>query len=526
MPQQKNWAGQVLIKGETLHKTGQFMIFQTQTPLIPDLMLRPSKKRACFSFLVFLCLLMGFLPASAQKKPNIILLLVDDMGWTDVGCYGSDFYQTPNIDKLARQGMKFTNAYSACTVCSPSRASILTGKYPARLHLTDWIDGHAKPYARLLPPQWTKFLPPAELTIAELLKKQGYATASIGKWHLGDDIKYYPEHQGFDINIAGTYQGQPPRYFSPYNIPRLQNGVPGELLTDRLTEEAVKFIRQKKDSLFFLYLPYYAVHTPLQAKEESVQAFKAKINPAANQQNPVYAAMVKSVDESVGRIMALLQEQHLSQNTLVIFTSDNGGLVKGRGGQKNHITSNAPLRAGKGSSYEGGTRVPAIAVWPGRIRANAVSQVPVIGTDLFPTFAEVAGISLKGAGVIDGKSLVPVLTGKKPLKREALYWHYPHYHTEGARPHSAIRQGDWKLIHFYETGKNELYHLKTDIGETRELQDQEPRLAAQLYDKLLQWQKRVGAQPPVANPRYDQQREEQAGKTEPRVVKDPFTLNQ
>ncbi|GEO07262.1 sulfatase [Adhaeribacter aerolatus] len=447
------------------------------------------------------------------------------MGWTDVGCFGSDFYKTPNIDKLARQGMKFTNGYAACTVCSPSRASILTGKYPARLHLTDWIEGHYKPYAKLLPPAWTQYLPLAEVTVAEILKKQGYATASIGKWHLGDDVKYYPEHQGFDLNIAGTYQGQPPQYFSPYNIPRLKNGPAGEFLTERLTDEALKFIKDKKEVPFFLYMPFFAVHTPLQAREADIQAFKAKINPLANHQNPVYAAMVKSVDESVGRIMALLAEQKLSENTFVIFTSDNGGLVRGQNFQKNRITSNAPLRAGKGSNYEGGIRVPTIAVWPGKIRASSVSAVPVIGTDLFPTFAEVAGVHSKSTGLIDGQSLLPLLTGKGTFNRMALYWHYPHYHTEGATPHSAIRQGDWKLIHFYETGKKELYNLKNDIGEETELQENEPQLTAQLYTKLENWRKKVGAQDPILNPDYDHNREKQGGARAPRVVQDPFAIN-
>lgn len=480
---------------------------------------------------LFFCLLMGCLltgpePAWGQQRPNIILLLVDDMGWTDVGCYGSDFYQTPNIDQLARQGMRFTNGYAACTVCSPSRASILTGKYPARLHLTDWIEGYYKPFARLLSPEWTRYLPVGELTVAEILKKQGYATASIGKWHLGDDVKYYPELQGFDRNIAGTYQGQPPRYFSPYNITRLQNGPPGEYLTDRLTDEALRFIGEKKDQPFFLYMPYFAVHTPLQAKEADIQAFKTRINPDARHQNPVYAAMVKSVDESVGRIMAALEKHNISDNTLVVFTSDNGGLIKGESYEQNRITVNAPLRAGKGSSYEGGIRVPTIAMWPGKIKAQTVSQVPVIGTDLFPTFAEVAGIRLRDTGPVDGASLVPLLLGQGSWRREAVYWHYPHYHTEGARPHSAIRRGDWKLIHFYETGKKELYNLKNDIGEQRELQEAEPQLAARLYAQLESWRKSVGAQAPLLNPAYDPQRENQNGKRPPRVVKDPGALPQ
>lgn len=272
------------------------------------------------------------------KPPNIIVFLVDDLGWADTRCYGSSFYETPNIDKLAAKGIRFTNAYAACTVCSPSRAAFLTGKYPARLQLTDWIKGYERPYAKLLSPDWKQYLPLEETTIAEVLKKQRYATAMIGKWHLGDDVKYYPEHQGFDSNTGGTFQGSPPSYFSPYRIARLKDGPVGEYLTDRLTDEALKFISAEKESPFFLYLSFYAVHTPLQAKEEEVKYYKAKINPTAAQQNPVYAAMIKNMDENIGRITDLVEKLGLAQNTLLIFTSDNGGLVRGKEGSKGRIT--------------------------------------------------------------------------------------------------------------------------------------------------------------------------------------------
>ncbi|MEJ7827012.1 MAG: sulfatase [Segetibacter sp.] len=465
----------------------------------------------------------SFLPCAyaepGQKKPNIIFFLVDDMGWTDLGSYGSSFYQTPNIDKLAKQGIKFTDAYSTCTVCSPSRASILTGKYPAKLKLTDWIPGLQLPFAKLLPPNWKPFLPVQETTIAEVLKQQNYVTASLGKWHLGDDAKYYPENQGFDLNIAGSYLGHPHSYFSPYKMEMLKDGESGEYLTDRLTAEALKFIRNKQEKPFFLYIPYYAVHKPLQAKEEDVEFFKSKIKKDANHQNPVYAAMIKSVDESIGKIMELVNELKLNENTLIIFTSDNGGLLDNENWQNGKITSNAPLRSGKGSSYEGGVRVPAIMVWENKIKANTTSSVPIIGADFFPTISEIVEKKINTNSQIDGKSLAPLLFKNKNIFREALYWHYPHYHAQGAKPYSAIRQGDLKLIYFYETGKKELYNLKKDIGEQNDLYTQEPQIASALYTKLLNWKKIVGAQDPLINNAYDIKRASERKVREPQILK-------
>lgn len=453
-----------------------------------------------------------------KKQPNIILLLVDDLGWIDIGSYGSSFYETPNIDKLTKEGIKFTNGYSACNVCSPSRASILTGKYPARLHLTDWIEGYQKPFAKLLPPAWNMYLPLEETTIAEILKKKNYATASIGKWHLGDDVKYYPEHQGFDLNIAGNYAGSPPTYFSPYRIPRLKNGDNGEYLTDRLTDEAIKFMDEKKNKPFFLYLPYYAVHIPLQAKEEYVQAFKAKINPSSPQQNPVYAAMIKSVDESVGRVLQYVKEKGIEDNTIIIFTSDNGGIIR----SKNPVTSNLPLREGKGTAYEGGVRVPLIVKWKGKIKENTQSEVPVIGTDLFPTLAALTNSNISSINNIDGVNIAPLLLGGQTIKRDALYWHYPHYHSEGATPYSSIRDGDYKLISFYENGKMELYNLKNDVGEQNNLVEKEPKMAAMLLKKLNAWKHITGAQDPLVNPKYDIKRADQTTPHQ-RIVKDPLS---
>jgi arylsulfatase A len=295
---------------------------------------------------------------AAAAPPNFIFILVDDLGWTDVSCYGSKFYETPNIDRLASQGMRFTQAYAACTVCSPTRAAVLTGKYPARLHITDWIAGHVRPYAKLKAPDWTMHLPLEETTIAEALKPLGYATASIGKWHLGGPA-YYPEKQGFDINIAGCDRGQPPSYFSPYKIATITDGPPGEFLTDRESMEACKFIEQNRARPFFLYLPHHAVHTPLMAKKEVKEKYQAKVKPGLLQNNATYAGLVESVDDSVGRILKKLEELNIDDRTVIFLTSDNGGLVL------NRVTDNSPLRAGKGSAYEGGVRVISIVKWPG-----------------------------------------------------------------------------------------------------------------------------------------------------------------
>ncbi|HLF95418.1 MAG TPA: sulfatase, partial [Planctomycetota bacterium] len=298
-----------------------------------------------------LALLLALASPSQADPPNVVVILVDDLGWTDLGCFGSPFYETPHIDRLAAQGMRFTHAYSACTVCSPTRASLMTGKYPARLHVTDWIAGHARPKAKLKVPDWTKHLALEETTVAEALKAAGYATASIGKWHLGPPA-HFPEKQGFDLNRGGCDKGQPPSYFSPYRIPTLEEGEKGEYLTDRLTTEALAFLDSNKDRPFLLHFPHYGVHTPLQAKKAVVEKYQAKAKAGADHRNAAYAAMIESVDDSVGRIVAKIEELKLSSRTLIVFTSDNGGLLQS--------TSNRPLRAGKGSAYEGGVRVPMI----------------------------------------------------------------------------------------------------------------------------------------------------------------------
>lgn len=437
---------------------------------------------------------------AANRKPNVIFILADDMGWTDLGCQGSKFYETPNIDRLARQGMKFTQAYSACTVCSPTRASVMTGKYPARLHLTDWIAGHVRPYARLQVPDWTMRLPLEETTIAETLKHAGYATASIGKWHLGGP-DFFPDKQGFDENIGGCDKGQPPNYFSPYGIPTLSDGPKGEFLSDRLTDEALKFIERNKTRPFYIYFPHYAVHTPLMGKSNVVAKYEAKADPKNPQHNAKYAALVESVDDSVGRLLAKLDELGLADNTVIVFTSDNGGLVL------NQVTSNRPLRAGKGSAYEGGVRVPLFVKWPGVTKPGSVCDTPVITPDYFPTIAEICGATIQNKSALDGESLVPLLRQTGGFKRDTIYWHYPHYHPGGATPYSAIRQGDFKLIEFFEDNHVELYNLSDDLGEKTNLAEKLPQQANALKEQLHAWRKEVGAQLPTANPEADPQRD-------------------
>lgn len=429
----------------------------------------------------------------ARRPPNVVVILVDDLGGTDLGCYGSRFFETPNLDRLAREGLRFTQAYSACTVCSPTRAALLTGKYPARLHVTDWIPGHQRPAAKLRVPDWTMYLSPSERTLAEALSSAGYATASIGKWHLGGP-EYFPEKHGFDRNVGGTHRGQPPSYFSPYKIETLPDGPAGEFLTDREAAEAVKFIRENRDRPFFLYLPHHAVHTPLMGKQTVVEKYRAKAKPGDPQANATYAALVESVDDSVGRLLKVLEEEKLAQDTVVVFTSDNGGLLRS--------TTNLGMRAGKGSSYEGGVRIPLIVRWPARVRPGRTSDTPAITMDLYPTLLEAAGVKREPEQVIDGRSLMPLLRGRGGLGRKALFWHYPHYHPGGATPYSAIRDGDLKLLEFYEDGRLELYDLKADPEEKRDLALERPEKAAELHKRLVRWRREVGAQDPTPNPDY------------------------
>jgi arylsulfatase A-like enzyme len=456
--------------------------------------------------------------SAAPAQPNVIVVLVDDMGWRDLSCQGSPYFETPHIDRLAASGMRFTHGYSACTVCSPTRAAMLTGQYPARLHITDWIPGHQRPHAKLSIPDWQKFLPLETVTVAERLKSAGYATASIGKWHLGGE-PYFPEHQGFDRNVGGYDRGQPPSYFSPYKIPTLPDGPAGEYLTDREAAEAVTFIEAHRDRPFFLYLPHYAVHTPIQAKPAVKAKYEAKDASGLSVNNAGYAAMVESVDDCMGTILAALDRLGIRDRTAIFFTSDNGGLVSS--------TDNAPARAGKGSAYDGGVRVPFVVSWPGVTRPGTTSAEPVITPDIPATILDLTGAGPEPSQPLDGVSLAPALRGE-PLGRDALYWHYPHYHPGGATPSSAIRAGDWRLVRFYEDGRRELYNLRADEGETTDLAAREPDRVAALTEKLDAWLASVGAQLPTPNPAYDPARDTPARRpkqgrhdTQPAVQKKP-----
>lgn len=458
------------------------------------------------SSISLLCVTSPAIIAQQQQKPNVVLIVIDDMGWKDLGVYGSDFHRTPQIDALAKDGVRFTDAYSACTVSSPTRAALMTGKYPAKLHVTDWIEGHKMPKAKLKVPDWTMYLSHDETTLAEVFKQNGYATAHIGKWHLGEDEKYWPEHQGFDINIGGWRTGQPNvnkktgtnGYFSPYGNPRLKDGPVGEYLDERLADEACNYIQQSQSKPFFLNFWLYNVHTPLQAKQAKIDKYKALVDSTKLQKNPTYAAMVEHADDAVGKVVAQLKSLGLYENTIIIFTSDNGGLI---GNKKNQVTNNAPLRHGKGERYEGGVRVPLIVKAANQVAPNRTNNTPVMSIDYMPTLIDMANLKvdkkvLKG---IDGVDIKPLLTSENgKLKRKSIYWHYPHYHTEGATPYSAVRNGDWKLIHTIETNSYELYNLKTDISESKNLIDSEPALAAKLKKELEAWKKKMGAQMPVA----------------------------
>jgi arylsulfatase A-like enzyme len=431
--------------------------------------------------------------AADRRPPNIVVILVDDLGWADLGCYGNTYHETPSIDRLASQGMRFTNGYAACTVCSPTRAAMLTGRYPARLHVTDWIAGHNRPNAPLAIPDWTKRLVKAEVTLAEALAAAGYVTAHIGKWHLGGE-GHAPSDQGFDVAIGGDHRGQPPSYFSPYGIPAIADGPKGEFLTDRESAEAVKFIAANKDKPFLLCLWHYAVHTPLSGKAEVIEHYKAKARREGLSRNATYAALVDSVDQSTGRILATLDEHGLTQNTIVAFTSDNGGLVL------RDVTTNAPLRSGKGSPYEGGHRVAFIVRWPNVVAPGTTSDVPVTTVDFFPTLLAAAGVDPPKNVAIDGVDLAPILKRSGSIDRDALYWHYPHYHPGGATPYSAIRRGKYKLIEYFEDRPIELYDLAADEGEQTNLAESMPDVRQDLRDRLAKWREAVGAQLPTPNP--------------------------
>lgn len=474
-----------------------------------------------------------------QLRPNVVFILVDDFGWADVGFNGSKFYETPHIDRLASQGTQFTNGYAAAPICSPTRCNIMTGKYPARLHITDWIPGYQDGLNqeqlskfKMISPQFVLNMPLQETTLAEALKSNGYKTCFVGKWHCSEDSAFYPQYQGFDKNIGGWKSGSPTgnakesmAYYTPYHNPYLPDGPKGEFMTDRLADESIKWIEQQKNDPFFLYLSFYAVHTPIQAKPEDVSYFKDKAKKMGIDQQPEftidlpwiknnphalahwkerliqndaeYAALVFNMDQNVGKVLDKIYELGLDNNTIICFMSDNGGLSTAEGSP----TTNAPLHGGKGWLYEGGIREPFILKIPQKTKADTKIETPVISGDFYPTILDACGLPLMPEQHMDGESLIPLLKGNQ-LNRKALFWHYPHYGGKGDSPAGAIREGKWKLIEFYENNHIELYNLETDISEKNNLAFKEPEIAADLLKQLQNWRKEVNAEMPVLNPDY------------------------
>lgn len=469
-----------------------------------------------------------------MTNPNIVFILIDDMGWSDLSCYGSSFYETPNIDSLQRDGMTFTDAYAACPVCSPTRASLLTGRYPSTVGVTNYIDirGHGHPKAgKLVDVPYFRELPRTERTIARSLHESGYATWHVGKWHLGGRPSY-PEHHGFNVNVGGSEKGAPygGGYFSPWTLPGLADAaVPeGTYLTDYLTDRAVDLIRSARDGgkPFYLSMCYYSVHSPIEAKPEKIEKYQKKardmgldtVDPFVEggfypsieqsssrirrrtiQSDPVYAAMIESLDENVGRLLDAVREIGKEEETIVIFTSDNGGLSS----VETSPTCNAPLSEGKGWRYEGGTRVPLLIKWPGAAEPGTATAEPVTSPDFFPTILDAARLPQEPAAHRDGHSFADLIRGTSWTRPEPLYWHYPHYGNQGDTPGSSIRDGEWKLLEFFEDGHYELYNLADDLSEEQNLAESNPEKVAELAEKLHAWEKRVLARRPVVNPEYE-----------------------
>ena len=462
-------------------------------------------------------------PAPAKKPLNFVFFLVDDLGYMDVGANNPKcFYDTPNVDRLARSGMRFTNGYAACPVCSPTRLSIMTGKYPSRTDATNWFSG--KRAERFAPAPLHDRMDLEEITLAEALKEHGYATFFAGKWHLGPTEEFWPEHQGFDVNRGGWKLGGPygpGKYFVPYGNPRLEDGPAGEHLPDRLAGETCRFIEQRKEGPFLAYLSFYSVHTPLISRDDLKRKYQAKAEKsgllqkeqfADEEQNfltdrprkvrvvqshAVYGGMVEAMDQAVGKVLDKLDQLGLAHSTAVFFTSDNGGLSTSEGSP----TSNLPLRGGKGWLYEGGIREPYLVRWPGVTSPGTTCDVPVISTDFYPTILAMAGLPPKPEQHKDGRSLVPLLKGEKGLAREALYWHYPHYGNQGGFPGGAIRMGDWKLLERLEDGRFHLYNLAEDIGEKNDLAEEHPQRVKEMREKLHAWYEEVDAK--FLRPRKD-----------------------
>lgn len=471
------------------------------------IVLKVSKLVANSTLVVAFCLIAftSFCFAETDPRPNIVLIMADDLGWKDLHCYGNEKLDTPNLDRLAKQGLLFTDAYSASPVCTPTRAALMTGESPARLNITNHAGGHPenfkKPGTNLVTPTWLRHLPLERVTIAEQLKKAGYSTGFVGKWHLsyrqksnGDSEEVKPtepelraEHQGFDINIGGCRFGGPPSYFSPYKIPNLKGKEDGEYLPDRCADECIDFIKSAKsnDKPFFLCWWNYSVHYPFQAPEELIAKYEKRKGPGV--ENPTYAAMIEGMDTAIGKLLKSIDEQGLNDDTLIIFTSDNGPFD----------ANVKPLRAEKGYLYEGGIRVPMIIRWPGRVSASQKTSTPVITMDIHATILEAANLKPDPTNTPDGVSLLPMLTRQSKLERDSIFFHYPNYafHKKN-RMGSAIRSGDYKLIKFYDDDSAELYNLKNDISESKDIADEHPDKAKHLRSELDAWLKKTKASRP------------------------------
>jgi len=433
-----------------------------------------------------------------KPKPNFLFILADDLGWSQLGCYGSGFYETPNIDRLAEEGMRFTDAYAACPVCSPTRASIMTGKYPARLHLTDFIAGGNYPNEKYKQPQWQKYLPLEEITIAEVLKTAGYTTASFGKWHLSiakkppESLPYNPDKQGFD------------EYFVTYKPASSHDPESDAHNVEIIAEKSLGFMEKNKDRPFFLYVTHNTIHGPILGKKKLVEKYRNKPGADLPQNNPVIGAMIEELDNSVGRLLKKLNELKIAEETIVVFFGDNGGLERS--------AKQTPLRSGKANLYEGGIREPLILRWPGVVQQGSICSEPIISVDFFPTFLEILGLENKAGKSIDGVSLLPLLMQSGTLNHRAIYWHYPHYHSSSIGPCGAVRKGDYKLLEWFDEtilfpyGRFELYNLKQDIGEQNNLAKQLPEKTRELKELLANWRNKVNAQMLTPNPNYNPQK--------------------
>ncbi len=459
--------------------------------------------------LIALFALLASVPLASAEKPNIILIFIDDLGWKDVGCYGNDFVETPHINQLAKDGLKFTDFYAAGAVCSPTRCAVQSGQNQARIGITAHIPGHWRPFAPVTTPLTTMALPLDTVTVAESLRDAGYSTGYIGKWHLGTNRIHQPDRQGYEF--AAVIGG--PHLPGRYRVAQRNDLKPkqGQYRTDFEADLSIDFIRSNKDQPFFLMLSPFAVHIPLGAMSDKVEKYREKAKAQSRDlPHPVYAAMIEHCDDMVGRIVDAVDDAGLTEKTMIVFTSDNGGLYRRydyREHADDNVSSLAPLKGEKGSLHEGGVRVPLIIKYPSEIAAGSVSSEPAISYDFYPTFTELAGGALPRNQTIDGESLRPLFT--KPsakLDREALHWHYPHYHHD--RPASSIRERDWKLIEYLDgSGDIELYHLAGDIGETKNLADEKKGRVADLKRKLAAFRTETLARMPIPNPNHDPERE-------------------